>query len=174
MVSREEWDRLVNNKWPADIPPPSAQEAITGAKRLYRRAMGRPFRGKVVATTGNRITWVRRGVLYVNPNERGQGWQEIVHSLAHYCHRRLNPGKRPHDWRALEIEASLTRYAVENGFHQGKLKSKPRGTKPPEPVSVVRQQRLLDRKKAWEAKRRRADTALKKIDKSLRYYERKG
>lgn len=46
----------------------------------------------------------------------------------------------------------------------------------PEPVKVAawiqKRDRLLARRKAWESKAKRAENALKKINKSLRYYER--
>jgi hypothetical protein len=49
---------------------------------------------------------------------------------------------------------------------------KPRATK--EELQLKRIEKLLEREKAWVAKQRRADTALKKIRKSLKHYEREG
>lgn len=177
MVSAEEWNRLVNSKWPDDLPIPTDQEAITGAKRLYRRAMGRPFRGKVVATSGNRYTWVRRGVMSVNPNRRRAwrpkaGWPDIVHLLAHYCHARLHPNDRPHSHKELDLESDLTRYALAQGFHLGRLRSKPRPAKPTPDRKTAGLQAAQAGLKRWETKAKRADTAIKKYRRKVRYYEK--
>lgn len=169
MPSPQEWNRLVNNKWPAGLPKPSPQEAITGAKRLYRKAMGRPFKGKVRVTSGRRYSWIRRGEMIVNPSH---GWPEIVHLLSHYFHRRLHPKHRPHSYLALEMEKNLTDYALAHGFHEGKLKSKPRPTKPKPPQRVLRLQSAAEHLKRWEAKRKRAETAIRHYRKKVRYYER--
>lgn len=169
MPNPSEWDRLVNSKWPRDLAKPSAQEAITGAKRLYRRAMGRPFRGKVVATSGRRYSWIRRGVMVVNPSH---GWPEIVHLLSHYFHRRLHPKDRPHSYKALDLESDLARYAIAQGFHLGKLKSKPRPTKPKPTRQEAGHAAAVAALKRWEAKRKRAETAIRKYRKKVRYYEK--
>lgn len=171
MPQPSEWNRLVNNKWPADVPKPSPQEAITGAKRLYRRGMGRPFRGKVRITSGNRYTWVRRGVMYVNPEHGWNGFRGIIHLLAHYCHSRKNGG-RPHSYKELEMEKDLTNYAIAHGFHLGKLKSKPRPAKPKPPQRVVKLQSAAAKLKRWESKRKRAETAIRHYRKKVRYYEK--
>lgn len=171
MPDASEWNRLVNNKWPTDTPKPSAQEAATGAKRLYRKAMGRPFRGKVVITSGNRYTWIRRGTMYVNPDHGWNGFRGIIHLLAHYFHARKYPGKRPHHYTELELEKELTNFAIENGFHLGKLKR-------PEKAAIKKDRRALGHKAAvealdrWQTKLRRAETAVKKYQKKVRYYER--
>ena len=48
----------VNGAWPEgtndgrDLKP-TPQEALAGAKRLYRKAFGRPYKGKFIIATGN-------------------------------------------------------------------------------------------------------------------------
>lgn len=176
MPHSNEWDRLVNSRWPADLPIPSEKEAIAGAKRLYRRAMGKPFRGKVVATSGNRYTWVRRGVMSVNPNRSNAwrpkaGWPDIVHLLAHYCHRRKYPGVRPHDHRELDLESDLTRYAIEHGFHEGRLK-RASAERPAVSRKEKGQAAAIAGLARWQAKLKRAQTAVRKYQKKVRYYEK--
>jgi len=59
----------------------SLRSPIDLVRRLYRFAMERPLKIPVKVTTGNRETWVRRGVFYVNPNNRTTlqpGWHDIV------------------------------------------------------------------------------------------------
>jgi hypothetical protein len=153
---------------------PSNKEAITGARRLYRRAMGRPFPGKVVITSGNRYTWVRRGVMYVNPNPRWgmKGWRGIVHLMAHYCHSRKHPNARPHDHRELDLEADLTRYAIESGFHEGRLKRPETPPKPKPNIRTVRMQNAEAALRRWESKQKRTETAIKKYRRKVSYYEK--
>jgi hypothetical protein len=58
------------------------------------------------------------------------------------------------------------------------LDEKPEEPPAPKPTKEAKQlaavQRLIARRKAWVTKARRAATALAKIDKSLRYYQREG
>lgn len=174
MPTPAEWNRLVNDKWPDVVAKPSAQEAITGAKRLYRHIMGRPFKGKVKVTSGNRYTWIRYGTLYVNPESGWNGFRGIIHLLAHYLHRRKYPGKRPHHYTELEVEKQMTDYAIAHGFHLGKLKrekrAKPKPTKLEKAHAAVEAARLAMKK--WEAKRKRADTAVRKYKAKAKYYEK--
>src|SRR5688500_10089818 len=95
------WDRLVNSKFESQ-PILSPEESLIAAKKLYRHAFGRAFPGKVELASGNRYTWVRRGVLYVNPDKRElhtRGLRSIIHDLSHYAHSRLNPRDAPHSIR---------------------------------------------------------------------------
>ena len=169
------YDRLVNSKWPSPLPVPTDQEAMTGAKRLYRKAMGRPWKGKIKIVSGNRYTWFRNRTLCVNPNQTswGQGsWRGIVHGLSHYCHQRLHPGDRPHSDRQARLERDLTDYVLENGFLEGKLKSKALPKQKVDPVPV-RYKRMVARQKNWETKLSRAKNALHKVKKEMREYERR-
>lgn len=168
MPERNEWNRLINNKWPANMPKPTAQEAVAGAKRLYKRGLGRPWTGKVKVTSGRRDTWIRRGTLYVNPE---QGWPEIVHLLSHWCHYRKHPGDRPHSYRALEMEKDLTNYVLANGFHEGRLRRETKPKVKPDP-KVVRYKRAQAALKRWQTKAKRAETAIRKYRATVRRYEK--
>jgi hypothetical protein len=173
MTEKGLYDRLVNDKWPRLQPIPTDQEAITGAKRLYRKAMGRPWPGKVKIVRGNRHTWIRGGVLCVNPNQYGHnGWPDIVHGISHYCHRRLNPQDRDHSDKQAYLERDLTDYVLEKGFLEGKLKSKAAPKKKTDPVQT-RYLKMIERKKNWEKKSARAKNALQKVKTEIRQYERR-
>lgn len=169
MPTHEDWNRLVNSKWSAlgNIPDPTPEEAISGVKRLYRKAMGRPWGSKIKVTSGNRHTWVRRGVLFVNPEE---GWREIVHLIAHYADMRLNPTTRPHSSKELYLERDLTDFAIAKGFHLGALRPK---QKPAIDKAAVTYERLLKRERAWNSKLKRAQNALRKIKRSIERHKRK-
>lgn len=152
----------VNGGWPATVPNPTPQEAMSAAKRLYRKAMGKPFAGTVKVTSGNRYTYVRRRVLYVNPEgHHFGGWKDLVHDLSHHCHHRLHPGVRPHGSLHRTLEADLVAYVVKSGWLDGKLKSKAKPKELPKPSDKLAG--IEKRIKAWETKRKRAETALKKL-----------
>lgn len=174
--SQELWNRLVNSKWAPYKP--TEQEALTGAKRLWRKAMGRAWRGKWKITSGNRSTWIRGRTFYVNPSERDGGytppcgWHQIVHSIAHLAHRRLHPGHRPHSTAELYLERDLTDYAIASGFLEGRLK-RPTKEKSPRDVVAERAARVEARIKAWTEKKKRADNALRKLRLKQRYYQKK-
>jgi hypothetical protein len=169
----------VNGAWPEgtrdgrDLKP-TPQEAITAAKKLYRFAMKQPFRGKVNLTSGRRITWIRNHVLHVNPDERDGGWHEIVHSMSHYCARKLYRhavGFKPHDHRHAFLERTMIEHVVNSGWLEGKLR-RPENPKPESDVKTVRYQRTLSKIETWEKKAKRAENALKKLVATKRYYER--
>ena len=178
MTEKGFYDRLVNTKWPTNPPTPSDQEAITGAKRLYRKAMGKPWQGKIKIVRGNRYTWFRfqgsERVMCVNPNQTTGygGWPGIVHGLSHYCHRRLNPKDRPHSNRQAYLERDLTNYVLEKGFLEGKLKSKAQPKKKIDPVQS-KYSKMLERKNNWDKKLARAENAIKKVQREIREYEKR-
>ena len=179
--SKEEQRRLwgyVNDQWRAHPnwqTPPTPEEAIKGFKILYRAATGRSFKGVIKITSGNRNTWCRRGIWYVNPNERSPfgGWREIVHSMSHYFHARNNPHLAPHHAKQSYLERKLTEVALRRGFLDGKLKPKPKTPKPPVDKLAVAMERLEAREKAWATKLKRANTAIAKMKKERRSLERK-
>jgi hypothetical protein len=172
MPTPAEWNRLVNDKWPDAVPKPTAQEAVLGARLLYRKFLGKKAPLKVVVTSGNRYSWGRYGTLYVNPDHGWNGFRGIIHLLAHYFHRRLHSGKRPHHYTELELEKDMTNFAIEKGFHLGKLKREPK----PKPTKLEKAQAKAAKArlalKEWEAKRRRADTAIKTYKVKAKYYDK--
>lgn len=167
----------VNGQWPAgtndgcDLKPTPA-EAISAAKRLYRFALKRPCRLRIKLTSGRRITWVRNHVLYVNPDEDGKGWHELVHSMSHYATRRLFPKANTHGPQHAFMEREMIKHVVNSGWLEGKLlrPKKPKVTVDP---TVARAAHVAARIKAWESKKRRAENALKKLQRTARYYQRK-
>jgi hypothetical protein len=126
-------------------------------------------------TSGNRYTWVYRGELHVNPDRAemtGRGWVALVHDLSHFAHRRLNPGVRPHSGTHARLELSMIKEVIKRGWLFGSLK------KPEKPQPEKRDERAIKflRVEAaiilWERKLKRAQTALKKLERQRRYYAR--
>jgi len=120
-VTIREWYRRVNDTWleagfgDAGIPRPTPEEAIAGARKLYRWAFGVAFDGEVKLTSGNRYTWIRRGVMAVNPNS-WDGERGIVHLLSHYAHDKLNRHARPHSAAHARVEIAMIRQVIKRGW----------------------------------------------------------
>ena len=177
----------VNAVWPDECPIPSPQEALTGARKLVRLALSlgpeenpgwrKKFDGEFKLTSGNRYTWTRRGVFYVNPARHewnvGNGWQTIVHNIAHWAGRRLYPTADPHDHRTAFIERKLAEHVVKSGWLDGKLKRE-RKPKPEVDRVALRATRIDQRIVAWERKLKRAENALKKLRRQQKYYATNG
>lgn len=166
--------RTVNEAWGrprAELPALTYPEAKAAVRALCRVA-GVPLKPaiKMKETSGNRYTWVRSMVYYINP---GNGWWHLVHDVSHRCHRRLHRGARPHDPKEAYLERRLIEHVVASGWLDGKLK-RPVRQKPKADVKAVRHARVLARIKKWEAKRKRAETALKTLRRQKSYYEKNG
>lgn len=172
---KEVWDRLVNDRFGAEQPILSGEESVKAAKRLYRFAMGKPFPGQVQLVSGNRYTWVRRGVLNVNPDKRehaARGLRALIHDLSHYCHHRLHPLDAPHSIRQARLEGRMAGYAVKYGFLDGKLKSKA-APKPKPDLVVTRYAAIVNRRKKWETMIAKATKLRAKAAREQREYERR-
>tara|TARA_B110000858_G_C17776109_1_gene462332 strand:- start:295 stop:675 length:381 start_codon:yes stop_codon:yes gene_type:complete len=122
MSTEAEYDRLINNKWKAYTHTvPTDEQAIRGCRAIYRKAMRRPWKGKVeIVRRKNQYTWIRNGVMYVNPNRpqwfHKAGWHDMTHTLSHYCHQRLRPYDKPHSERQTILETELTNYVLSDAF----------------------------------------------------------
>ncbi|PWT73952.1 MAG: hypothetical protein C5B60_07520 [Chloroflexi bacterium] len=169
----------VNGVWPAELPPITNEEALELVRRLHRKFMD----GRVPAVklaTGNRLTWRRNGIFYVNPNRRkngniDQGWKDIVHLVSHFVHWKKYPTHKPHHPTHAWTERCMIEHVVKSGWLEGKLKRKPKPVKP-EPTAADRAAAKLAnldaRIKRWESKRRRAETALQKLARQYRRLQR--
>jgi hypothetical protein len=157
----------VNAEWPTELPALTAQEAISAAKRLFRFGMKKAWKRSIKLTSGNRYTWIRSGVLYVNPD---RGWHALVHDMSHLVHYRLHPNLSGHDWRHAHLERAMVSLVVSKGWLEGTLRREP---KPQPRLQDIRYARIVTRIKTWETKRKRAETALKKLRKRQAYYDKK-
>jgi hypothetical protein len=182
---RSQWDRLVNERWDGVQPVLSPEDSIKATLRLFRQAMGRPWTGKVRLATGNRRTWVRSGVLVVNPDESSRGSQgglrEIIHSIAHYAHYRLHPSEAPHSRRQLLLESRLVTYAIKSGFAEGRVRRlgpapQPKAApepKPPVDKVVQKHARMVKRRDTYRAQVERLTRLLAKAEREVKDYQRR-
>lgn len=179
-VTRKEWYRRVNAAWPAQLPPLTPIEAIRAARKLYRFALGATFPAQNVRlTSGRRYSYIRRGIMFVNPGGHSagsrRGWEALVHDLSHYFDNRLSPDTRPHASAHARLEIRLIKEVVARGWLGGSLKDEERtettaAVAAPQAEKLGRVLRLME---GWEKKRRRAENALRKLGRQRRYYERK-
>jgi hypothetical protein len=175
VVEMRDMDRVyktVNDAWGApsrELPPVTFGEARTATKRLWRKFVGRTFPYTVKETSGNRHTWVKRGRVY-SINAR-RGWWDVVHSVAHLAHHRLHPNDRSHAGTQAYLERRMIEHVVSSGWLEGKLK-RPTKPKAPRDIKAVRHARAVANLKRWKTKQRRADTAIKKLVRTVRYYEK--
>lgn len=173
----------VNELWPDGAPAPSPQEALAGTRRLLQlvcklgeKQIAIPRKLKLVS--GNRRNWseYHKGnwVFTVNPDCTGRnfsGWKGIVHDVSHWAGRRLYPGAKPHDGRVAYLEYELTKHIVNSGWLDGALKREPK-PKAPVDLKATRKNRVEASIVRWQRKAKRAQNALKKLNRQLRYYQR--
>lgn len=180
---RDLWDRLVNERFGSDQPILSPEEIVLAARKLYRHAMGKSFSGKVKLTSGRRYTWIRSGVLYVNPDKRepgARGLRAMIHDLSHYCHGRLHPDDAPHSRRQAQLEGRMAKFALQAGFVTGALKRPERRTLAKPDKVQQRYEVMVSRRDKWAKAEVRAVEEVNrsarlrdKADKEVRAYERR-
>lgn len=170
----------VNGQWPEgtndgrDLKP-TPDEAVRAVQLLWRKFVGKRLPCEVRATSGRRRGGVvKRGVLYVNPDRWGGGWHEVVHMISHRVAWKLYPLERSHDAKGRHafIERQMIEHVVASGWLDGKLKREPGPVKPKPDRKVVARERAAAALKRWTTKRKRADTAIKKLAAKLCRYER--
>ena len=156
-----------NAVWPGAIPDLTAEESVRAARKLYRFGMRQTFRGKVKITSGRRYTWVRNGVMVVNPEH---GWKQLVHMLSHYVHRKVGVDK-PHSKQHARLECRMIAEVLNRGWLSGVLANEPEPVLTPADRAQAAICQIDAGIKRWDAKKRRAETALKKLNRKRKYYE---
>jgi len=140
-------------------------------RALWRKEVGSKFPYKTIKqVSGNRYTWVRRGVVTINCDK---GWGDIIHTWSHWLDHRVNPKTRPHSAEHSLIELRCTKYFFEKGFLE-KSRNAIEQPKVKKRINKVAQryERMLKRQKAWNRKLKLAQTNLEKVNKEIRVYER--
>lgn len=107
---RQAYDRIMGKAWRGYTHknrPMSFAEARAAVRAIWKMHYPkRKFPWKQIArTSGNRYTWARRGVLFIND---GDSWEKINHDFSHLCWNRSpdqrGRSRRPHCDRHLEME----------------------------------------------------------------------
>ena len=112
-------------------------------------------------------TWktrVRKCWLSLNgdTNTLSKGWRRLVHDVSHYVHDFRFPNSSNHDVAQAVIEKQMADYVINQGWLDGKLKTKlkPKLTKDEKQnAKIISLEKLI---KSWETKEKRAKTYIKK------------
>lgn len=172
-ADRERYAR-VNGAWPSSLPALTGPEAVSAFKRLWRKATGKPLpkQWRIKLTSGN-----RRNDLYGNPKviNPEAGWNPLVHHISHRAHHYVNgsrPDFDPHGTQHAGIERTLIEYVVASGWLDGKLKRKEKPAPTLDDVRAKRRANVAAKLARWQSKEKRAATAIKKLKRTLAYYDR--
>jgi hypothetical protein len=158
------------------LPIPTQEEIQRGMPKLIRAATGESWKGPIITGTSGptRFEHVSKNgawgyELWVN---RKSGWPCICQELT-----KAVSNADPPTWHGdLSIELKLARRVCEKHWLVGALGPKIKTVVAPSKDEVRREkvERLEVRRAAWVKKRERATNAIKKIDRSLTAYRRKG
>ncbi len=161
-----------NSLWPDPLPELTFPEAVRAARKLYRYVLGRKCPWVFKQVHGRLNTWVYSGCLNINlaGDWQHKGWADLVHSLAHLCHNRIPDHDKPHSKEHARLEIRMIKEVLKRGWLAGALKDKL--TTAPADARVKELERIAAAKSRWERKMKRAQTALKKLTRRERYYQR--
>ena len=165
MPTVEERYEPVNTIWPETIPSISKEEALRAKRKLLRHFGEGKF--KTVHPRVRRC-WIAKTPPF---NTLSRGWRRLVHDLSHRITDKFRGLGRPHNPYHARIENEMAKYVIEMGWLNGTLKPAPRHD--PNPTDIDKLARIMATMKRWETKRKRAETAIKKLRTRVRYYQRK-
>lgn len=168
MPTAREYTRVVESIWDEGSTPAQRRNvhpnlAMNFVRAFYRQIMKKPFPYELRIGTGNRRTWCKWGVFTVNPD---QGWHDINHDMGHWLERQMTGGAHTDQQLRLERDGAtlIVRKFLRDEPYVEPKKARNR--------VAERAARVEAGIKRWEAKLRRASTALKKLKKQQRYYEK--
>jgi len=168
MPTPAEYNRIVESIWKEgstreqrlNVHPNLAMNFI---RAFYREVMKKPFPYKLRIGTGNRRTWCRWGVFTVNPE---QGWHDINHDMGHWLERQLSGGAHSDQQLRFERDGATL---ICRRFLRDEPYVEPKKARDRVAERAVQVDAGIKR---WEAKLRRAATALKKLKQKKRYYDK--
>ena len=137
--------------------------AMNYVRAFWKQEMGGKFPWKLRIGSGSRRTWLRSYVFTVNPD---QGWHAINHDMSHFIEREKTGGAHTNQHVRLEAAGAAL---ICRRF----LRDEPYVEKKKQRDHVAERAARVDAGiKRWETKLRRATTALKKLKKRKRYYDK--
>jgi hypothetical protein len=151
------------------VPPLSRIEAARAAKRIFRHfgspSLGGPSMTRAAKFSGKvRRCWISTQVTC----GLQRGWQRLVHDVSHEIFALRHPSFRPHAGGHATLERQIAAYVIHSGWLDGRLRPKV----PRIPSKHERREKSIERTECaiarWDAKRRRADNALKKLRRRYR------
>jgi len=175
----------VNRMFPKQLPILEKDEAERAYKKLITKFGTKqilPKYSKVWITEKMKVrktrkrftkvlkTRVRKCWLSLNgdTNTLYKGWRRLVHDVSHYVHDFRFPNSSNHDLAQAVIEKEMVNYVINQGWLEGKLKTKLK-LKPTKDekqnAKIISLEKLI---KSWETKEKRAKTYIKKYKTKLR------
>ena len=114
MTIRDDYERVMGKAWAlapegSKLSPVDPKDAAKAVRRIWKFHKGTKLPYRIEYTSGNRDTWVRGNVLYINCEN---GWFHINHTFSHWVAYRMGISK-PHCARHLEVERWGALYIIE-------------------------------------------------------------
>ena len=169
MPTARDYNRVVEKIW--DENSTLAQRnnvhpnlAMNYVRAFWKQEMGRKFPYKLRVGSGNRRTWRDSKGFTVNPD---QGWHDINHDMSHYIER-CKTGAA-HSDQHLRLERNGAALICKRFLRDEPYEEPKKSTRD---LQAERAARIDARIKKWEPKLKRATTALKKLRKQKKYYDK--
>lgn len=155
---------VVNAVWQEHgaCQPTTRIEAEKATRKLVAhfgsRELGSPNMHMDFLTPRVRACWITR-----KPATIYKGLPRLVHDLSHQIHRARHPFAKPHEHGHHTLELEMAVYATSRHWHLGVLRPPAK----PKPTLDERRAKDLERVRArlvrWNSKRKRAETAIRKL-----------
>lgn len=160
LVVEKVWREGSTSKQMCNVHPNLAMNYV---RAFWKQETGRKFPWKLRVGSGNRRTWRDSHGFTVNPD---QGWHDINHDMSHFIERQQTGGA--HTDRHVRLEGAGARLIVRRF-----LRDEPYVDKKKERDHIADRAARVDAGiQRWDAKLKRAATALKKLKKKQRYYDK--
>lgn len=168
MPTARDYELAVEKFWKENSTPEQRRNvhpnlAMNYVRAFWKQEMGRTFPWKLRIGSGSRRTWEDSRGFTVNPD---QGWHAINHDMSHFIERRKTGAA--HSDQHVRLEAAGARLICRRF-----LRDEPYVDKKKERDHVAERAARVDAGiRRWETKLRRATTALKKLRKKKKYYDK--
>lgn len=163
----------VNDAWNLARKPAVTRVEAERAQRALIRKFGKareyPAQRYDVRPWPVRRCWISAKN---NPGS-DKGWERLVHDVSHHIFRKRYPSFRPHHPMHARLELEITMHVLTSGWLDGALKPKPKlrpSSEERRTTKIVRIDASLAR---WDSKRRRAETAIQKLERQRRALTRR-
>lgn len=158
--------RDVDDAWgDIKLPPITEAEAHKVFDKLVGKFGGKAMRKPWWASRMNRA-WASTTPYDTAISQRHRGLAAAVHDAGHWVHKKLHPIAKTHCHPHAVLEKAMIEHVVAKGWHIPKPKpAKKVKAKPTREERLAHAQLLLAR---WMAKKRRAETAIKKLERKRR------
>jgi hypothetical protein len=138
-------------------------EDASAVRELHMRKSGLLREWTDGDSTGSRRCWASQSPT----KEFHKGWGRLIHDMAHMVYRYRHPGQRPHGDGEGAIEFQIAYFVRYNtDWLKGSLRAKKIVKANPLPA-------LEDRLELWQSKLKRAENAIKKLNRKIAYHRRK-